>query len=431
MNSNDQKMLRIGVNSREPYISFRHGQWSGLFMTALDVICRKLKFRCVIQNVPLTGLVDKELDGVLGAVLSKKVDMGVAALGMTQARASHFQMVYSFYDRKYSVLIHQNKLVTSDGTGGISPLTILAADVWVIAIGILVVISCIISIGEGRCSLKRVSNIAFRLLASTLNQMDIESATLSLGASVCLLVLTWLFWSLIIIAVFSTSLPAVFSVAAAKQLPFSDLKSLAESDFELDGTLQSQLLFNDSASPDARLLASKMVVQDPKANWLETIDRMAGDRRLASVVGHEVFNEIGNYTRWMTSFACLSNVIALEGAAKPPIAAFVFTPDSPLRDSFQREYIRLLEFGLIDIMYQQGLRGVNGEFHGSERCAPHTHDIQRQIHFGTVKLIHMQFAILIFLCGLGVASLCVMIEVARQELRRHNFSSRYRKYRVN
>lgn len=101
--------LKVGIGA-EPYPPFSSadsaGQWKGWEIDMIDAICTEAKLDCVLAPVAW--------DGLIPALVGKKVDLIMASLSITQER----QKKIDFSDKYYSTpsVIIGDKSITMDAT---------------------------------------------------------------------------------------------------------------------------------------------------------------------------------------------------------------------------------------------------------------------------------------------------------------------------
>ncbi|XP_055334839.1 uncharacterized protein LOC129585938 isoform X2 [Paramacrobiotus metropolitanus] len=310
------RIIFIAANQREPYICRSElGPWYCVLISALELICRLRNYKCIIREVPRKGLKNEHLDGVLGALTNQTADVGIAALGMTYNRAKYHHYVPSFFSREYSVLISKNKLEHTYGSYGVvvSPSRIATWDVWLTVIITLFFITGCIVLLRRRLFAHYFMYTAFLLFGATLNQDDIRPPTGPLSGSVRALLLLWLCWSFIITTMFTSTMSYIFTVLPNKALPFTNFETLLSSGFQVETTSQAQQFLNNSINPMERSVARIVTVSDDKKQWIGNIQRMQIEDKFATMVGDDVFAEIGNYSKFLIDGRCHPQLLPILG----------------------------------------------------------------------------------------------------------------------
>ena len=121
----------------------------------------------MIQEDTRLGLPDETKDGVLGSLANGTSEIGIAALGISSTRMSSFGFIYSFFDRKYSILISQSHLISEEDrqwSATVSIINIVQPWVWILSLCLLILIAFLLTIARNNCSIASLINTFFRLL---------------------------------------------------------------------------------------------------------------------------------------------------------------------------------------------------------------------------------------------------------------------------
>ncbi|GAV09024.1 hypothetical protein RvY_18629-2 [Ramazzottius varieornatus] len=210
----------------------------------------------------------------MGDVHSGVADLGLTTIGITAERFQHFDIFFSYIRRSYSIVVHEDNLVTVEATSHmLSILKILASyHVWAITF-IFVAWFLVLGVISDRVYSRRTSNVpirqvcakwALRLVGTGLGFQGIEdyeksARTTDLSISKISLFLTWQIFALIFLTVLMSRLPVIFTFGSPQHLPFGTPKELLDSNFTVYSTGTPIKILNASLSAHEQALSKRAI----------------------------------------------------------------------------------------------------------------------------------------------------------------------------
>ncbi|OWA51402.1 hypothetical protein BV898_15885 [Hypsibius exemplaris] len=236
-------------------------------MEVLDLICRRLRFRCNLTVVPYNWDSGLSFQGLFDTIfnVNTSFSVGLGNLVMRKDRMDIAHMINSFFYVENVIIIEEKDLVSVSGGAYFAKLfqQIASAETWGGLTAIFFIYCMLITVASLttvnlKLTISRMFKTAVDLFSATIGQDEIDFRLLS-GFSVYSLYTIWFLWSTFIIIAIGSLLPGFFTVITTG-LPFTDMQSLLRSDYTLLGKSTEFKVLNDTTDPIARHLAQRMIV---------------------------------------------------------------------------------------------------------------------------------------------------------------------------
>ncbi|OWA55018.1 hypothetical protein BV898_19403 [Hypsibius exemplaris] len=280
-------------------------------------------------------------------------DIGVSALAMMPERIPTVDFIFPPESNKYGIAVFENALVPIDQGAFFHALfaRVSAVETFAVIAFIFLLIVVLILCSKLLLRLQSASshssrfyslaNGMFELYAVAFSQAEINTNRL-MSKSLYGFYSIWFCMVTIIGAIICSKLPSFLTVAS-QQLPFTDVHSFKDSGYTLFASSTTWEMLTKSADPDRQAIA--------KATKVLPYSEIFGCANRERAVGERAafFTDMTLCDR--PNENCQKSVVAAPNIDKAYVATFVTGKGSQHRNNFNREYLVLLEHGLLSHLY--------------------------------------------------------------------------------
>ncbi|OQV24258.1 hypothetical protein BV898_01798 [Hypsibius exemplaris] len=389
---------------------------AGNFVDTLRQICLKLFLRCKIRHAGFGTSANDSLNGVLGDITAGRADVGISAYSINAERANMFDITPSSFTRDYEVVIHESNTYLDTSTPLLTAFVeLFSPTVWIIIVVIFVIFTMLLAMADvvqgkmadspvGPSFADGMKRWSLDLLGSAIATYDIEIRLQFVTKAHVFLVAVWLCWTIMVYFLFTSRLPSILSTGHLKQVPFDTMEGLAESGYTVYGTPYIKSLLESHEKPSHRQVGTDLVALayvDPAQYNQYIVNLLESGKQVAVIISSDAHNE-------MAEISC-GLVIVIKNLASSLISGLIFPKNSPLRSSFAIEHAS---------MYQQGMLSANYKFYQkftmdtrTRNCVPRLFTTKIESAFSHLSVGDIYFIIIIWLCGLGGATLLASTEI--------------------
>ncbi|OQV17664.1 hypothetical protein BV898_08287 [Hypsibius exemplaris] len=354
-----QQVIRVAISAAEPYIILNQETqtWEGVFVDLLNAVCYYVDMKCQYFAPPSRMLSNESLDGVMGALTNGTADLGLSPVGISYTRMKSFNFIDSFFRRSYMIIVHGDHLtsVPAEQFIGQSLGEMISDRVWTL-LGVVLLLVCLMGVVVDY--FQSVDNGRPKTLLSLTHKWTFQIFGMGLGVdgvdefekkdagkwpvAKTILLTTFAVYTVIILATINAQLPVIFTFDKPKELPFTDMQGLVDSNFTVYGTPTSIDLFRISKMPVHNILANRIkplpTLKKGQNRYHQYIE-LAKNPKTALIVNQETLLEI--------AYLSCDVFVAMDNVGVIRVAGLLLPRESALREIFDRGFLQTQQNGVL------------------------------------------------------------------------------------